>query len=135
MNEPKEGAKRWLARMEADGSPWSPGWGDAQIFAYESGTSEKLPIEDLKRIWSVLYPDKKDRGKHRRFLTPAEAQEALRAAHAEINGEPPHAISMLMKLDIDNLTPVQALSTLKHLQDVARRRDIGPRLFDGPEGG
>ncbi|MCS4240910.1 hypothetical protein M2418_000412 [Rhizobium sp. BIGb0125] len=130
INAPKAGLRRWLARRKAEGRPWQ-----------ERESLPELPAnsvtwDDFKKVRAILYP-KGVSGDHspRRHLTPAEAHEALRAAHAEINGEPPHAISMLMKLDIDNLTPVKALSTLKHLQDVARRRDIGPRLFDGPEGG
>lgn len=126
FHAPKQGVKRWLAKRKAEGRPWEP---------KEAAASPKTTVtwEELKRVRAVLYPQGvKDTASGRRFLTPSEAQEAYRAAYAEINGEPPHAISMLMKLDVDNLTPVQALSTLKHLQDVARRRDFGPKLLDSP---
>lgn len=130
FHAPRAGVKRWLARRKAEGRPWPEPEGKSPCPA------PSVTIDDLKRVRSVLYPNgRMDDDSPRRPLTPAEANEALRAVHAEINGEPPHAISMLMKLNIDNLTPVQALSTLKHLQEVARRRDIGPRLFDEPEGG
>lgn len=129
LNAPKAGMKRWMAKRKADGRPWQ----ETAVEREHSATS--VTMDDFKKVRSILYP-KGVIGDHspRRPLTPAEAHEALRAVHAEINGEPPHAISMLMTLDVDNLTPVQALSTLKHLQEVARRRDIGPRLFDEPEG-
>jgi hypothetical protein len=129
FHAPRAGVKRWLARQKAEGRTWQEPESKPQYPA------PLVTMDDLKRVRSVLYPSGvMDGHSPRRPLTPAEAHEALRAAHAEINGEPPHAISMLMKLDVDNLTPVQALNTLKHLQEVARRRDIGPRLFDEPEG-
>lgn len=121
---PKAGVKRWLARRKAEGRPWEP----SSAQDYIEGLVTR---EDFKKVRAVLYPTKEITGL-RRYLTPAEAQEAYRAALAEINGEPPHAISMLMKLDVNNMTPVEALSTLKRLQDVALRRDAGPRLFGGP---
>ncbi|AYM81854.1 hypothetical protein G6L67_11790 [Agrobacterium tumefaciens] len=124
---PKAGVKRWLARRKAEGRPWEPNSGSDYIEGL-------VTREDFKRVRAVLYPTKeaKDAASARRYLTPAEAHEAYRAALAEINGEPPHAISTLMKLDVDSMTPVEALSTLKRLQDVALRRDVGPRLFGGP---
>jgi hypothetical protein len=121
---PKAGVKRWLARRKAEGRPWEPNSGSDYI-------ESLVTREDFKKVRAVLYPTKEITGL-RRYLTPAEAQEAYRAALAEINGEPPHAISMLMKLDINTMTPVEALSNLKRLQDIALRRDLGPRLFDGP---
>jgi hypothetical protein len=121
---PKAGVVRWLARRKAEGRPWKTG-------AARSDTVGLVTREDFRKVRAVLYPAKKITCA-RRYLTPAEAQEGYRAALAEINGEPPHAISMLMKLDVNNMTPVEALSTLKRLQDVALRRDVGPRLFGGP---
>ncbi|MDR6104027.1 hypothetical protein QE369_004224 [Agrobacterium larrymoorei] len=123
FHAPKQGVKRWRAKREAEGNPWKP---NAELSNWPAPVTRK----ELKQVRAILYGDRK--GSERRYLTPRESQEAYRAVLAEINGEPPHAISMLMKLDADNLTPIQALSTLKHLQDVARRRDSGPRLFDGP---
>lgn len=120
---PRAGVARWLARGKAEGRPWKG--------ATRSDSVGLVTREDFRKVRAVLYPTKEITGA-RRYLTPAEAQEAYRAALAEINGEPPHAISMLMKLDINTMTPVEALSNLKRLQDIALRRDLGPRLFDGP---
>ncbi|MGR9131744.1 hypothetical protein [Rhizobium leguminosarum] len=113
--DPYVSVERWLAKKVAEGNQWIPR-------TPEQKAERKLASQNFFRLRKLAYPTQEalNAAWHQRPLSPDEFREMLGSLELKAKGQPVGLVEKLRTMDLNNMTPIDALTTLHRLQAEAR---------------